>query len=309
MMNNGTGDSPKTQALELEGTRESVQAAHSSEMRRVVRVFLGRKLAVIGLALILLLIVAAIFAPWLAPYDPYKMDFGARLAAPSFDHLLGTDSLGRDTLSRIIYGSRTSLMVGICAVGMGAIIGESLGIIAAYFGGTTFNIIMRFTDMLMSVPMILMALVIASVLGGGLRNVIIALGVGLIAPQCRMMCGQALSVKQNDYIVAARATGARDLRVIVRHVFPNSFPPLLVMITISLGATIIAEAGLSYLGMGIAPPGAAWGSMINDGSKFLLTNPVLAFAPGVAIMLVVFGFNMMGDGLRDALDPRLRGTF
>jgi ABC-type dipeptide/oligopeptide/nickel transport system permease subunit len=168
---------------------------------------------------------------------------------------------------------------------------------------------MRFTDMLMSVPMILNALVIASVLGGGLRNIIIALGVGLIAPQCRMMCGQALSVKQNDYMLAARGTGASDLRMMVRHILPNAFPPLLVMITISLGAVIIAEAGLSFLGMGIEPPGAAWGSMINDGNKFLLTNPVLAFSPGIAIMLVVFGFNMMGDGLRDALDPRLRGTF
>ncbi len=300
-----TGSSTE-QVMANEGT---IAPAHYSEFRRIIRVFFGRKLAVIGLVLIVSLILTAIFAPWLAPYDPYQMDFSQKLAMPSYEHLLGTDSLGRDTLSRIIYGSRTSLMVGVFAVGMGAIIGETLGLIAAYFGGATFAIIMRFTDMLMSIPMILMALVIASVLGGGLRNVIIALGVGLIAPQCRMMCGQALTIKQNDYILAAQSTGVKDLRVMMRHIFPNSFPPLLVMITISLGATIIAEAGLSYLGMGIAPPGAAWGSMINDGSKFLLTNPVLAFSPGVAIMLVVFGFNMMGDGLRDALDPRLRGTF
>ena len=282
---------------------------HYSEGRRIIKVFFGRKLAVIGLAIIVLLILTAIFAPWLAPYDPYQMDFSQKLAMPSHEHLLGTDSLGRDTFSRLIYGSRTSLMVGLGAVSLGAIIGESLGLIAAYFGGTTFAVIMRFTDMLMSVPMILMALVIASVLGGGLRNIIIALGVGMIAPQCRMMCGQALTIKQNDYILAARSTSASDLRMMLRHIFPNAFPPLLVMITISLGATIIAEAGLSYLGMGIAPPGAAWGSMINDGSRFLLTNPILAFSPGIAIMLVVFGFNMMGDGLRDALDPRLRGTF
>jgi peptide/nickel transport system permease protein len=284
-------------------------SGHYSEGRRIIKVFFGRKLAVIGLVIIILLIVTAIFAPWLAPYDPYQMDFSQKLVDPSHDHWLGTDSLGRDTLSRIIYGSRTSLIVGLGAVAMGAIIGESLGLIAAYFGGLPFNIIMRFTDMLMSIPMILMALVIASVLGGGLKNIILALGVGMIAPQCRMMCGQALTIKQNDYVIAARSNGASDLRMMLRHIFPNAFPPLLVMITISLGATIIAEAGLSYLGMGIAPPGAAWGSMINDGSKFLLTNPILAFSPGVAIMLVVFGLNMMGDGLRDALDPRLRGTF
>jgi peptide/nickel transport system permease protein len=206
---------------------------HQSEFRRFIRVFFGRKLAVIGMVLILILIVTAIFAPWLAPYDPYLMDFSHKLAMPSNDHLLGCDSLGRDTLSRIIYGSRTSLIVGLCAVGIGAFIGESLGLIAAYFGGATFAIIMRFTDMLMSVPMILNALVIASVLGGGLRNVIIALGIGLIAPQCRMMCGQALSVKNNDYVLASRATGVSDLRMMLRHFFPNCFPPLLVMITIS----------------------------------------------------------------------------
>ena len=296
-------------AIPVTTTEDAQTIVHYSEFRRVVRVFFGRKLAVIGMVFILLLVFSAIFASWLAPYDPYQMDFASRLLPPSQEHLLGTDSLGRDTLSRIIYGSRTSLLVGIGAVGMGAIIGETLGLIAAYFGGAVFAVIMRFTDMLMSVPMILNALVIASVLGGGLRNIIIALGVGLIAPQCRMMCGQALTIKQNDYMLAARGTGASDLRMMVRHILPNAFPPLLVMITISLGAVIIAEAGLSFLGMGIEPPGAAWGSMINDGNKFLLTNPVLAFSPGLAIMLVVFGFNMMGDGLRDALDPRLRGTF
>jgi peptide/nickel transport system permease protein len=296
------------ESLSQQITIEQPQTPQHSEFRRVIRVFLGRKLAVVGLVFIFLLIVTAIFAPWLAPYDPNKLDLGNQLAQPSRTHLLGTDTVGRDTLSRIIYGSRTSLTVGISAVAISAIIGELMGLIAAYYGGVVFAIIMRFTDALMSIPMLLNALIIASLLGGGVKNVIIALAVGGVAGQCRMMCGQALAIKHNDYIMAGRSTGVSDLRMIIRHIFPNAFPPLLVMITIALGSTILAEAGLSFLGIGIIPPTCAWGSMVNDGYKYLLTNPVLSFAPGIAIMLVVFGFNMMGDGLRDSLDPKLRGT-
>jgi ABC-type dipeptide/oligopeptide/nickel transport system permease subunit len=167
---------------------------------------------------------------------------------------------------------------------------------------------MRIVDGMMAVPMMVLALVIAAVLGPGVRNVIIALGVAMTAGQVRMMCGQVLTVKQNDYILAGRTIGVGHLRMMLRHIYPNAFQPLLVMITIGLGMTILSEAGLSFLGVGISPPTAAWGSMINYGYQYLLTSPVLSIAPGVAIMLVVFGFNMMGDGLRDALDPRLRGT-
>lgn len=287
---------------------EPSQAMLQSEFRRVVRVFLGRKVAVVGLVFILLLIITAIFAPLLAPYDPHKMNIPNQLAQPSWDHLLGTDPLGRDTLSRIIYGSRTSLLVGISAVAISAIIGETMGLVAALKGGWVFAIIMRLTDALMSIPMLLNALIVAALLGGGIKNVIIALAIGGIAGQCRMMCGQAMTIMQNDYVLAGRSIGVSDLRMILRHLFPNAFPPLLVMITISLGTTVLAEASLSFLGIGILPPTCAWGSMVNDGYKYLLTNPVLSFAPGLAIMLVVFGFNMMGDGLRDSLDPRLRGT-
>jgi peptide/nickel transport system permease protein len=286
----------------------AAESVHFSEFRRVVRVFLGRKVAVFGMAIIILLILTAIFAPWLAPYDPYAMDMGHTLEQPSRAHLLGTDSLGRDVLSRLIYGSRSSLLVAIGAIGLSAIIGEAMGLLAAHFGGIVFNVIMRLTDAMMSVPMILLALILASVIGGGLKNVIIALGVGMIPVQCRVMCGQALSVKQNDYILAARALGMGDMRIMVQEILPNAFPTLLVVTTIGLGTTILAEAGLSFLGIGVLPPEPAWGSMINDGYKFILSNPALSFAPGVAIMLVVFGFNMMGDGLRDALDPKLRGV-
>jgi peptide/nickel transport system permease protein len=294
--------------LEVAEIQEKAEEGSQSEFRRFLRVFFGRKLAVVGLVLIFILILTAIFAPLIAPYDPYTMDLAHKLLPPSHQYLLGTDNLGRDTLSRIIYGARTSLLVGIGAVGSSAIIGGALGLTAAYFGGWVFQIIMRVIDALMAFPMILLALMIGALLGGGLKNVIIALAVGGVAGYCRMMCGQALTIKQNDYILAGRAMGMSDLRVMLRQILPNAYPPILVMITIGLGTVILAEAGLSFLGLGIAPPGAAWGSMINDGYKYLLDHPWLSFAPGIAIMMVVFGFNMMGDGLRDALDPKLRGA-
>ena len=298
----------ETTARATEVTGWAEVAPQYSEFRRIFSVFFGRPLPVIGLFIIIILILTAIFAPLIAPYDPYKMNIIEKLKPPSHEHLLGTDSLGRDTLSRIIYGSRTSLIIGISAIGISSFIGLSLGLIAAFFGGALYHIIMRFIDALMAFPMLLLALLIASLLGGGMKNVIIALGIGMIAPPCRMMCGVAMSIKENDYILAARVIGMSNIRMMLSRILPNAFPPLLVMITIGLGATILAEAGLSFLGIGITPPTSAWGSMVNDGYKFLLTSPVLSISPGVAIMLVVFGFNMMGDGLRDALDPRLRGV-
>ena len=279
-----------------------------SETRRMLSVFLGRPLPVIGMVLIVILVITAVFAPLLAPYDPNKMDILNKLQPPSTTHLLGTDSLGRDTLSRVIYGSRTSLIVATVAIAISSVVGISLGLMAAYFGGAVYQIIMRIIDALMAFPMLILALLIAALLGGGIKNVIIALGVAMISAPARMMCGVAMSIKQNEYVLAARAMGMSNIRTMFEQILPNAFPPLLVMLTVGLGATILAEAGLSFLGIGITPPTPAWGSMVNDGYKFLLTNPELSFSPGIAIMLVVFGFNMMGDGLRDALDPRLRGV-
>jgi ABC-type dipeptide/oligopeptide/nickel transport system permease subunit len=279
-----------------------------SELRRFLRVFLGRKVVVLGAAIILLLLITAIFAPFIAPYDPYKQDLGEALRGPSRAHLLGTDPLGRDELSRIIYGTRISLLVGIVSVGTAAVIGMMLGLVAGYFGGFLNTVVMRFIDALMAVPPIMLALAIASALGGGLPNVMISLGISLIPTQARLMRGQVLTVKQADYVTAGEVIGASNLRIMLKHIFPNCLPPLLVLITLNLGFTILAEAGLSFLGIGIRPPGAAWGSMVNDGYRYLLSNPILSFAPGFAIMLVVLAFNFVGDGLRDALDPRLRGT-
>jgi peptide/nickel transport system permease protein len=279
-----------------------------SGFRRFSKVFFSRGLVIFGTIVIALFLLTAIFAPQLAPYDPYQQDLGNGLAQPSKEHLLGTDTIGRDTLSRLIYGSQTAIMIGVVALIIAAAIGLTLGLIAGYFGGWVYMIIMRFIDALMAFPMILLALVVASLLGGGVQNVMIALGFSMLSGYARMMCGQVLSVKENDYVLAEHSIGAGNLRIMFRHVVPNCFPPLIVMMTMQIGMVILAEAGLSFLGIGIKPPTPTWGGMVSDGYKYVLLNPVLSFAPGLAIMLVVFAFNMVGDGLRDALDPRLRGV-
>lgn len=282
-------------------------APRTNEFRRFVKVFLGRKIVLFGFVVIVIFLAVAAFAPQIAPYSPYKQDLSNTLSGPSRAHLLGTDNFGRDELSRVIYGSRIALMVGVIAVGIAAIAGMILGLVAGYFGGWRYTIIMRFMDALMAFPMILLALVLAAMLGGGLVNIMIALGISLMPGYARIMCGQVLSVKENDYVMASRSLGSTNSRIMLRHIIPNSLPPIMVMVTMMMGTTILAEAGLSYLGIGIQFPTADWGGMINDGYQYLTTDPILSFAPGVAIMLVVFAFNMVGDGLRDALDPRLRG--
>jgi peptide/nickel transport system permease protein len=278
-----------------------------SEWQRFQRTFFSRWIVIVGLVILLLTVFAAIFAPWLAPYDPYQQDLGNVLLQPCKEHLLGTDSLGRDTLSRLIYGSRTALIIGFVTTGVAAAIGITLGLLAGYFGGIINMVIMRLTDALMAIPPILLALVVAALLGGGIKNIIIALSIGTISMYTRVMHGLSLSVKENDYILAERAMGSSNTRIMVSHILPNALPPMIVLITLQLGFLILAEAGLSFLGIGIEPPFAAWGGMVYDGYHYLLSNPVLSFAPGAAIMLAVFAFNMVGDGLRDTLDPRLRG--
>lgn len=278
-----------------------------SEWRRFRRVFLSRGVVVFGLVVLMLFFFTAIFAPLLAPYDPYKLATAESLAQPSWDHPLGSDILGRDTLSRLIYGSRTALMVGFISVGVAAIIGIPLGIIAGYSSGFINMIIMRAMDSILCFPMLILALVLAAVLGGGIQNVIVALSVATIPGYARVTHGLTLSLRENDYIMAEQSMGASNFRTMLFHILPNAFPPLIVLMTMQLGNLILAEAGLSFIGIGIEPPGAAWGAMVNDGYNYLKTNPVLSFAPCIAIMLVVFAFNMVGDGLRDALDPRLRG--
>jgi peptide/nickel transport system permease protein len=282
-------------------------APRVSEMRRFIRVFLKRWVVVLGLVILLLVIITAIFAPFLAPYDPYQIATGGSLEQPSSQHWLGTDRIGRDNLSRVIYGSRIALMVGFVTVTIASVIGISLGMLAGYAGGLSYAIIMRAVDTLMCFPGLILMMFLSAILGNGLRNVIIALSIGTVAGYVRVMCGLTLSLKQNDYIMAEVSIGASNLRTMLKHILPNAFPPLIVLMTMQLGTLILAEAALGFLGMGIVPPTAAWGSMVNESYVYLQTNPWLCFAPGICIFLVVFSFNMVGDGLRDALDPRLRG--
>jgi peptide/nickel transport system permease protein len=278
-----------------------------SEWRRFGRVFFTKGAVAVGLVLLLLFFFTAIFAPLLVPYDPYVPVGEDSLAQPSAKHWLGADRLGRDTLSRIIYGSRTAILVGFISVAVGSIIGISLGIIAGYTKGFASALIMRSMDALMCFPMLILSLVIAALLGNGIENVIIALSIATIPGYARVAFGLTLSIRENDYILSQVSMGSGNGRTMFVHILPNTFPPLIVIVTMQLGSLILAEAGLSFLGIGITPPGAAWGAMVNEGYGYLLTNPLLSFAPGLAIMLVVFAFNVVGDGLRDALDPRLRG--
>lgn len=279
-----------------------------NEFRRFLRVFFSRPVVIFGAVIILVLIICALIPQWIAPYDPIKQDMMNTLQEPNSKHLLGTDQFGRDLLSRIIHGARTAVLVGVVALSIAAVIGMVLGLTAGYFGGIIYTIIMRFIDALMAFPPLILALTIAALLGGGIKMVIIALGIGMMPGYARVMCGQTLSIRENDYILAGRSLGATNRRIMFRHVLPNAFPPMIVLMTMMIGMTILAEAGLSFLGIGIQEPTIAWGYLVNDGYRYLLSHPLLSVAPGVAIILVVFAFNMVGDGIRDAIDPRLRGT-
>ena len=258
--------------------------------------------------MITIMVLVAIFAPVIAPYNPILPDMQHSLAQPSAAHLLGTDNLGRDTFSRLIYGSRTSLLVGLSAVAAALVLGGLLGTAAGFLGGVVNTLIMRAVDTLMAIPMLLLALTLAAVLGGGLKNVVIAISISMIPPFSRLMYAQTLTIKERDYVASLRSMGASRWRTVFGHIMPNAYPAVLVFGTMMVGNAVLGEAGLSYLGIGITPPGAAWGAMVAAGFPHLLTNPWMSIAPGVAIMLLVFAFNMVGDGLRDVLDPRLRGT-
>ena len=279
-----------------------------NEYRRFVRVMFSRSVVVFGIVAILAVIFSAIFAEVISPYDPYEQGLSDVLQQPSLHHLLGTDALGRDTLSRIIHGTRITLLIGVGTVLIAACLGVVIGLVAGYFGGWTFTVIMRFTDGIMAVPPLMLALVVAALIGTGVKGVMVAVAFALWPGYIRLICGQVLSVKENEYVMAARSEGVSHLGIMFRHILPNCLSPLIVQMTMMMGLAILIEASLSFLGLGIRPPAAAWGSMVYDGYKYLVMRPILSIAPGVAIMIVVFAFNMVGDGLRDALDPRLRGT-
>ncbi|MDI6830315.1 MAG: ABC transporter permease [Actinomycetota bacterium] len=270
------------------------------------------KMAMVGLAIIILLVLVAIFAPLLAPYDPNdQMEIrtpGGVKQPPTWKHWLGTDGLGRDILSRLIYGSRVSVEVGIVAVLISLVIGLFFGALAGYFGGWGDSVIMRTADIFFAFPTVLGAIAIMTVLGPGLINVFIAIGVLGWATIARIFRGSILSVKENEYVEAARAMGASNTRIIWKHIMPNAIQPIIVYATMGVGGAILAEAWLAFLGLGQQLPTPSWGNMLAEYLPFYTTDPWMMFIPGIAIVVSVLAFILLGDGLRDALDPRLKGS-
>jgi peptide/nickel transport system permease protein len=262
------------------------------------------RLTLLGMIIVLFLCSAALFAPFLAPHSPTALNLDEGLRGPTTGHLLGQDKLGRDILSRIIYGSRVSLKVGVLTVGISLIIGLIIGSIAGYCGGFIDDIIMRIIDIFMAFPGILLAIAIMAVLGPSLNNVIIALCLLGWVSYARLVRGQILSVKEFEFVIAARALGAGSLRIISRHLLPNILSPVIIQATFGMAGAIVAEAGLSFLGLGTQPPTPSWGAMLNEGMEFILVSPYMTIFPGLAIMIVVLGFNFLGDGIRDILDPK-----
>ncbi len=260
----------------------------------------------LGAVLTIALIVVALAAPLLAPFDPDLQDTSRRLEPPSREHILGRDELGRDVLSRIVFGARVSLRVGFSVVLIGSLIGVTLGAIAGYFGGAWDAVIMRVCDILLAFPGILLAIALVAVLGPSLNNVILALAVINWVGYARLTRGQVLKIREMEYVTAAKALGARSPRVIIRHVLPNVINPVIVMATLGLAGAILAEAALSFLGLGVQPPTPSWGAMLTSGRQYLGIANHLAIFPGAAIMLAVMGLNFLGDGLIDVLDPKYR---
>lgn len=265
------------------------------------------RLATAGVVIIVLLILIAVSAPFVSPYDPLKQNYDELLLPPSTKHWLGTDDLGRDMLSRIIFGSRYALLIGVAIVMIEMAIGVTLGLIAGYYGGIIDTAIMRFVDIMLSLPMLVLGLAIAGALGGGLLNVILAIGVIGWVEFSRLIRGEVLSVRASTFVEAARATGTSDFRILIRHILPNTVASIIVLATLMIPDAILTSAALSFLGIGAQPPTPEWGLILSSGRNYLSTAWWIATFPGLAIMLTVLGFNFFGDGLRDALDPKLRG--
>ena len=265
---------------------------------------LRRAAARVGLAMTLAFLALTVLAPLLAPYDPYDQDLSSALSPPSLAHWFGADQYGRDMLSRVLYGTRTALLAVLVADGLALVVGCTLGLVAGFFGGWTEAVIMRLVDMLLAFPYLLLALIIVAALGPGLTNSMIAIGIVYTPQYARLIRGQVLSIRKADYVRAARALGASRTRLVLRHVLPNSFAPILVMATLQAGSVVVETAGLSFLGLGAQPPSPDWGALLADGQSYFLTAWWIATFPGLAIFLLVLGFNLLGDALRDQFDPR-----
>jgi peptide/nickel transport system permease protein len=275
-------------------------------LRLVARApILANPLNIVAFALIAIFAVCALLAPLLAPYDPLLQDLGSRLRPPSAEHWLGTDSLGRDIASRILYGARISLIIGVVVVTVAGVMGTAIGLVAGYAGGLVDDALMRLTEVFLAFPALILAMAIAGALGPSLTNAIIAIAAVTWAVYARLVRGQILSLRRREFVEAARAIGASRTRIVVRHLLPNALAPLMIQASFDLGSSIIAAAGLSFIGFGAQPPTPEWGVMISEGRNYISTQPWLSLFPGLAILLAVGSFNLLGDGLRDAFDPRL----
>jgi peptide/nickel transport system permease protein len=280
-----------------------IKTGFGASLARFIR---EKPLGTAGAIIFLVAILVAIFAPLISPYNPNSPDIFMRLQSPSAQHLLGTDELGRDILSRILWGARISMLIGVVSTLIGTVVGATIGIISGYAGGKTDMIIQRFMDMLMAFPPLVLVLAMMAALGPSVLNVIIAITIPMMAPANRVSRSVTLSVKELQHIEAVKALGARPFRVIFRHVVPNALPSYIIVATSMLGGVILVEASLSFLGMGVPPPNPSWGRSLNEAMNWIYSTPLLAVWPGLAITLVVFGVNVFGDALRDILDPRLK---
>ena len=282
---------------------------HETELQLVWQQLRKRKISIVGLVIVCLLVVVAFLAPWLSPYDPFEQNVSLETIAqpPSVSHWLGTDGLGRDVFSRIVYGARISLQVGILAQFVTLLIGITIGAVAGYWGRWVDNVLMRFTDMVFAFPTALFAIAVMAVFENpSIGKIILVLGLIGCPGVARLVRSQVLAIKEYEFAQAARAIGGSNLRIILRHILPNSMAPILVAATIGVAGNILTESWLSFLGLGAQPPTPSWGSMITDGQAYITYKPWLCIFPGLAIMFTVLAFNLFGDGLRDALDPRLR---
>ena len=284
-----------------------IRANKAKKRRQFIKALFSRKIVLVSACIVMLIILVAVFAYQIMPFDPNKPAVRERNQGPSAAHLLGTDEFGRDVLSRIIIGSRVSLVVGVLAVIIACIIGTTLGMLAGYFGGFIDDLISRVAEAIRVIPQVVLAIALCAVFGGGIVNMSLILGISKMTVYIRMMRSQVMSIKERDYIMAGRLQGNSNGRLMLRHILPNSVSPIIVTMTQQIGGTILAEAGLSFLGLGISTPTASWGTLVSGGRAYLLTNPVYSIAPGVCIALLVICLNSLGDGVRDALDPRLRG--
>jgi peptide/nickel transport system permease protein len=273
-----------------------------------MRVLWGRRSAAIGLVVVVAIATGAVLAPWIAPHDPVQQRLLGRLRPPGAPaHPLGTDNFGRDVLSRLLFGSRISILVGVVSVAIAAGVGILFGLLGGYYGGVLDQWLMRLIDILMAFPVVLLAIAIVAFLGGGLLNLMLAVGISSVPPFARLVRSEVISQRGRDYVEAARALGAGHGRLMGRHILPNSMSAIVVLSTLRISTAILTESSLSFLGLGVGPPTPTWGNMVAEGTKFLQSAPWISIVPGAAIMLMVLAFNLFGDGLRDALDPRLKG--